>query len=551
MRRSAVSSVQRITTKTSDFARRKRRSSSSCSSRSYSSTAITCSSSSWVRCPNLLGAETSKQQLQQQNQRQDQQLQELQQEEEEENKRRSRSFSWSSRRISSRSPSSAAAMSTSSDATTTAAAATPQPEEAAAAAADQKLGSTSVTANGTSNGPSNGGGEKKLSSSQQQNGAVGAGEEGEDHGFTRPEMHSVSLVGTVQYFERHLFLACKGPESWPSMVEAASDHFDRLPHRLAGALKSRKNDMPLKSRMTVCEESAGAAAGDVLMFPDMVRYKGLTDTDVDEFVEDVLVGGKEWKKTGSGPECLSGSFIFVCSHGSRDKRCGSCGPVLIETLNEEIRVRGLEGQIFVGGCSHVGGHKYAGNVIVFSSSGTGAPVSGHWYGYVSPADVPLILDQHIGRGEIIERLWRGQMGVSEGDAKEAQQSRLKRVEAEGSGTCCQRSAEQANGCGSGSGCCQSAPERVFKEVKENRIPDFLVSAGSTIHDGHLIFPEDEDTDEEITDPRIKLWGSYYIPLPKWVQNWEKEDTNAALAVVGAGAAVAIAVRLWREACSSS
>lgn len=28
------------------------------------------------------------------------------------------------------------------------------------------------------------------------------------------------------------------------------------------------------------------------------------------------------------------------------------------------------------------------------------------YGYVTPDDVPAILDQHIAKGEIIERLWR-------------------------------------------------------------------------------------------------------------------------------------------------
>lgn len=28
------------------------------------------------------------------------------------------------------------------------------------------------------------------------------------------------------------------------------------------------------------------------------------------------------------------------------------------------------------------------------------------YGYVTPDDVPALLDQHIGKGEIIEHLWR-------------------------------------------------------------------------------------------------------------------------------------------------
>lgn len=30
----------------------------------------------------------------------------------------------------------------------------------------------------------------------------------------------------------------------------------------------------------------------------------------------------------------------------------------------------------------------------------------HRYGYVAPEDVPLLLEQHIGKGEIVDWLWR-------------------------------------------------------------------------------------------------------------------------------------------------
>jgi len=92
-------------------------------------------------------------------------------------------------------------------------------------------------------------------------------------------------------------------------------------------------------------------------------------------------------------------------------RCGVCGPVLIEKLNEEIELRGLKDQISVTACSHVGGHKYAGNVIIYSP-GPDEKIMGHWYGYVTPNDVPELLDQHIAKGEVIQRLWRGHMGPS-------------------------------------------------------------------------------------------------------------------------------------------
>ena len=102
----------------------------------------------------------------------------------------------------------------------------------------------------------------------------------------------------------------------------------------------------------------------------------MKDSDVDGFVDDVLVNGKPW---ASGvQEVLTGSHVFVCAHGSRDKRCGVCGPALIDKLNEEIESRGLKDQIFVSPCSHVGGHKYAGNLIIYSPDSEGKTM-GHWY----------------------------------------------------------------------------------------------------------------------------------------------------------------------------
>lgn len=107
----------------------------------------------------------------------------------------------------------------------------------------------------------------------------------------------------------------------------------------------------------------------------MSLSRGLTEADVDQFVDDVFVNGKPW---ASGElEALTGSHIFVCAHGSRDKRCGVCGPELIEKLKEGIKSRGMSDQVFVSPCSHIGGHKYAGNLIVYRPDAEGK-ISGHW-----------------------------------------------------------------------------------------------------------------------------------------------------------------------------
>ncbi|KAM7278000.1 hypothetical protein ACFE04_005134 [Oxalis oulophora] len=100
----------------------------------------------------------------------------------------------------------------------------------------------------------------------------------------------------------------------------------------------------------------------------------LKESNVDGFVQDMLADGKPWS---SGElSNIGGSFVFVFAHVSCDKRCGvyMCGPELIKRLQEEIDLRGLGSEVFVSPCSHVGGHKY---------------------GYVTPDDVPELLDNHI------------------------------------------------------------------------------------------------------------------------------------------------------------
>ena len=62
-----------------------------------------------------------------------------------------------------------------------------------------------------------------------------------EFGFQRPEFGRQALVGTVQIYDRHVFLCYKSPDVWPSHVEAAES--DRLPRLLFAALKARKGDM--------------------------------------------------------------------------------------------------------------------------------------------------------------------------------------------------------------------------------------------------------------------------------------------------------------------
>ncbi|KAG4182201.1 hypothetical protein ERO13_A09G029666v2 [Gossypium hirsutum] len=332
-------------------------------------------------------------------------------------------------------------------------------------------------------------------------------------GFTRDEMYSSNLAGTVNPYDRHLFLRHKSYNDWASRVEE-----DGLPNLLSSALKSRKNDIPVKTLLTVIE--GAESDGDVLVFPEMIKYKGLADSDVDGFVEDVLVNGKPW---ASGvQETLTGSYIFVCAHGNRDKRCGVCGPALIQKLNVEIELRGLKDQVFVSACSHIGGHKYAGNLIIFNLDSEGK-ITGNWYGYVTPEDVPELLDQQIAKGEIIQRLWRGQMGAStEGGDKTDEQKLPNGTEVKENEkheeTTTQKTKENVDGCCQGANgftCCMTASLEANEKEKSE-------------------------------EPREVCGKIGMCKLTSWVESWEQHHVLTAAAVVGVVATVAVAYSYYRR-----
>ncbi|CZT49301.1 related to sucrose cleavage protein [Rhynchosporium secalis] len=139
-------------------------------------------------------------------------------------------------------------------------------------------------------------------------------------------------------------------------------------------------------------------------------------------------------------------LVLICGHGGRDMRCGVLGPVLreefeaqLEKLNlkvskgpvnieSEDKERlllakddgGFKGSARVGLISHIGGHKFAGNVILYIPPGAetadGKPNElagcGVWYGRVEPKHVEGIVKETVLGGKVIEDLFRG--GIRQG-----------------------------------------------------------------------------------------------------------------------------------------
>ena len=150
-----------------------------------------------------------------------------------------------------------------------------------------------------------------------------------------------------------------------------------------------------------------------------------------------------------GVQDVEDVLVLVCGHGGRDMRCGVLGPVLreeferelgrrdfavlkdpVEIVHErpdqrhEIGTRSADGVTMssakVGLISHIGGHKFAGNVILYIPPGAKTMDGkthelagcGIWYGRVEPKHVEGIVRETVLGGRVIEDLFRG--GIRQG-----------------------------------------------------------------------------------------------------------------------------------------
>lgn len=105
---------------------------------------------------------------------------------------------------------------------------------------------------------------------------------------------------------------------------------------------------------------------------------------------------------------ITDPYVLVCTHMKRDKKCGVAGPMLIAELVSEIGKVGCGARVLA--VSHFGGHKFAGNIIVYRKDGRSVWVA-DWYGRVKTCHVHGIVRDAVIEGKVIKDLWRGRMNA--------------------------------------------------------------------------------------------------------------------------------------------
>lgn len=151
--------------------------------------------------------------------------------------------------------------------------------------------------------------------------------------------------------------------------------------------------------------------------------------------QNILLRQPEMHKHFAGARTADETLVLVCGHGGRDARCGTLGPVLqrefeeklerqnirllreppgAEAVDDSSEAKGATPSARVGLISHIGGHKWAGNVMIYvgrSFSGNALAGKGITYGRVAPEHVEGIVAKTILEGKIIKELFRG--GIDE------------------------------------------------------------------------------------------------------------------------------------------
>lgn len=124
-------------------------------------------------------------------------------------------------------------------------------------------------------------------------------------------------------------------------------------------------------------------------------------------------------------DCPHNTLVLLCSHATRDARCGQSAPLLRKEFERHLRPLGLyrdlederPGGVGIYFINHVGGHKFAANVMIYRR-GDSASASGQrtdeaaqcmWLARVKPTDVENLVRYTILQGKLVhpERQLRG------------------------------------------------------------------------------------------------------------------------------------------------
>ncbi|KAI9320026.1 Sucrase/ferredoxin-like-domain-containing protein [Dichotomocladium elegans] len=144
--------------------------------------------------------------------------------------------------------------------------------------------------------------------------------------------------------------------------------------------------------------STKRGAFDVHLLPDNVVIANVTSRRAKKLLEFI------YNRPNAEPFEVHPSpfdnLLLVCGHARKDKRCGTVGPMLKKALEDAVGMAGVSAEVAL--VSHLGGHAFAGNLVMYTHQGQRAI----WYGRVTPCHCMDIIHQSIVQDRVIQDLLR-------------------------------------------------------------------------------------------------------------------------------------------------
>lgn len=241
--------------------------------------------------------------------------------------------------------------------------------------------------------------------------------------------HGDDLWGTAKPFGLHIVVSTNKAD-WkhdaidePGSVQHAADQWAQRTKAdyLEGLDRIKVSVSSISSeKFHKDPEYDDGTKGDLLLLPFFVWIKEIKSIDVIsvlDYVLPILAKSRDKGETSVPKISLEGksairiepavekAFVFLCSHKTRDKRCGITAPIMKREMEIHLRDLGLyrdlgdsrPGGVQIAYTNHVGGHKYAANVIIYLKK-SGKHI---WMARCTPNNaVPLIDECIVNDGKV-------------------------------------------------------------------------------------------------------------------------------------------------------
>lgn len=142
----------------------------------------------------------------------------------------------------------------------------------------------------------------------------------------------------------------------------------------------------------------------VLILPSFTFVDRVAYGDVRHVVDTFIDNPKQESRLSSRP-CPHDYVVLLCSHQRRDARCGITAPLIKKELERHLRRHGLyrdldderPGGVGIYFVSHVGGHKFAANVLIYRKK----EQQMIWLGRVKPEHCEGVVKYTILQGKVV------------------------------------------------------------------------------------------------------------------------------------------------------